>query len=398
MTPRASAGKAQPDEPIRTETWPRTFIALIAAAAIALAGCANGTRHGARTLPPQRLAIATSNGVFTWTPATGIRRLESFQSAATNLPAIRLLSWSRDGRYLGWIQQSADTGPVTLHWAQLAGSEQHAWSATVPGTPPSALIVGATGITAYEDGLNGDPSQLRHYTTSGPASSTPTILEGSGALSFDDGFIAITEANGEHANTIYRIGPDGSASSVNTPPGSDTVNEQSLGNWAVSPDGTRLAAERGVEQDGCGFGPASRLVLVPAATGLETVHDLPGNETWRFVSLRISPNGTVDLVAADETRCQSADPRTGHDTLLPTKLFELSTGTLRPVASHVLMAERSSSGLLARISGDWRFSLSRQGSFTEDLPSGPQRVRVGTEPIAVSGTPTGLVWWPAGGE
>jgi hypothetical protein len=401
IRPPVDSAGARPlrEQQPRRLSWCRSALTS-AIIAVVVAGCANPTSRSDVAPATQRLAIATSNGVFIWSRGSGLIRLGTFRSTTRNLPPVRLLSWSKDGRELAWLQQGSDTGPVTVHWARAGGSEQHSWYTAVAGTPPSAVIAQADGVTAFEEGLDGNPSVLRHYSTSGLPSSTQTIVEGPAVAAFAEGFVVIDTDDATNALSIYRVGLTGSSSGVTTPPGTGTVDEQNLENWAVSRDGAQLAAERGVEQDGCGFGPASKLVLIPSATGRQRVQDLPGNETWRFVTTRVSEDGRVDVVAANETRCQAANLRSGRDTLLPTRLFELSGGTVHQLASHVLVAERSRNGLLATISGDWRFSESPDGPFTEDLPTGRRRVQVGVEPVAVRGEPLDVRWSPSlsGGE
>jgi hypothetical protein len=359
-------------------------------------GAITAKPRAAQPVRSEQLAIATSAGLFVWDRPRGLQRIATLHATAEFSP-VRFLSWSSDGEYLGWMQQSSIAGPGTLHWVEPGTRRSRTWQVADKERLPSALLVTAEGIATFEPSLNGSPSQLRLYRLSGASSTIPTVIAGYEALPYQRGFISMVPSFESTTYTYYRVGLSGSASSITGPPGAATSDGQSLTNWAISPSGDTLAAERGDHTDGCGNGPASKLELVSLRTGANSVYPLPKGPRWRVVTLVYSPDGLLEVIAADtSSACSFSNgfPDRAR-ALMPTTLFELRSGGLVPVTSDVLAADRSPTGRLATISGDWRLTMEHGGDYSDAAPTGVQDVRMGSAVIGVPGLPSIASWAPA---
>jgi hypothetical protein len=294
------------------------------------------------------------------------------------------------------MQQDSPTAGTTLHWFDVSDGQNRSWPVTTKESLPVSLLATSSGIAAFVPGLNGSTSQLQTYAVSGASSTTGTIVSGFEALPNGEDFVSMVPSFESNTYTIYRIAPSGSASSVTTPPGSADPNQQTLVNWAIAPDGHTLAAERGDHTDGCGDGPPSKIETIDLDTGAVSRYPLPSGPRWRVISLTYSLDGKLEVVAADTSSAcafSGGFPK-GDKALMPTTLFELDDGTLHRTTGDVLAAQRSSTGEIATISGEWRLALARDGDFSLDAPTGAQRLHVGSTRIAVPGLPLSLSWAP----
>jgi hypothetical protein len=359
---------------------------------LAAGGCGTAARSVVRD---ERIAIVTTRGLYLWDGRRQPLRVSGLKTSPGE-SAIRLLVWSPDGHELAWMQERL-TGvgepQLTLRWFDVATHAERAWPLARSVGAPTALHAGAEGVTGYFPGVDGSESRLRHFGTKGEVSAVPLIIESDEALADDAGFISYGPTPNLGSYFLYRVGLDGSARGTTVAMRSSHPAEQALVDWVASPSGGALAAEQGDHTDGCGVGPASKVVVIDPRSAAESVYALPSGRRWRVVSLSYSATGVLLVVAADTTQaCAAGRPNAE----IPTTLFELSSGKLLPRAHRVLAAALSPSGTRAVVTGQWRLGNAPGEDFQSTLPVGPETLKVSTRILKLPGTPVSLAWAPGG--
>ncbi|HXY43095.1 MAG TPA: hypothetical protein VEH29_02810 [Acidimicrobiales bacterium] len=344
-----------------------------------------------------------------WSRASGATQVSG---PSTTADVYGDLTWSADGRYLGWYEQpareiawdyrplriapGADCGPGRLVVFDTADRVTTTWSVTDLFQP---MVVTGDGAYVFENGLSCGYGLL-HYLPSGRRVSEPvTGAPATGRLlAFADatGFLAIA---GAPRPRVFSLALDGSARlEARLPAPTAGTYER----FVASPDGAELAVEQGAQTQGngsqrCappGLAAASSLVTLDLRTDLSRRFDLPPvppARTAQIGTMSYGPAGSLDLT---EYACS---PALGPGAALGSPvLLQLRAGALVQVAKGVIAGETSFTGSLAVIPG--RYELIRgpmPGAEVATAASG-RAVAVDGAPLAgVGRIATDISWSPA---
>ena len=360
--------------------------------------------------PGDWLALADSTGVEIWSRGHGTTRITG---PVTSGVVYGDLTWSSDGRYLGWYEeqtsagaaggyeplrdtQGADCGPGKVVVFDTRSGTATAWDAT-DLFQPMVVTAGSVYVFADED-LCGQPG-LVHYLPDGDRAAVPVVSSGAvgGIRAWASGadFVGV---DGSEPPRVFSVSLTGVATlEAEMPTGAGTPTaEQYVG----SPDGRRAAAEVGFQTQGnatqrCGIGaggPGSELATVDLFTGGTSIIPLPSAPTGMVAqigSFDYGPGGTLDAVVYD---CSpTAAPGTP---LAPPAVLELTPGGFLQVATGAVAAERSASGSLAVLAGQYGLVRGAMPGTQVVTSSGSTVYVDGATVPGLNGTVSDLAWSP----
>jgi hypothetical protein len=140
---------------------------------------------------------------------------------------------------------------------------------------------------------------------------------------------------------------------------------------AVSPDGKVFAAELGDHTDGCGVGPASRILVINGTKGTVSQGSLPAGPRWRVQTFVFDPRDTLDATMIDCT--EEATMRT----------------TVLWVSPKGVLIGKKSGALVATLEGD---DLAYQaGQIKLGGTEAPTLEEVALGPLTVNGKPLAAI-------
>lgn len=331
----------------------------------------------------ERLAIATTAGVFLWTAEDGVRRVGEGPAQSRGPLNVRWLSWSGNGQTLAWALTDRYQRTRRVVWAAPWYRTPEAYRLAWLDRQPLALAAIDDGAALLSPGEDDEPNVVLHYTSRPLTDTHFTVLRVFAALGRHDGFTTVAPVETPDALAVFSVDLTGSVRQSNLRVPSD--QRWSWSEWAVAPDGTRVA---GVRQPGACEGERPLITEFSLRSGSGTSLQLPGGERWRVISSGFTTGGQLHVLAAElGTRCTAAH----SGGVVPTRLFEHKVGGLRAVADDVYDADRSPDGTLAVIAGTL---AGRPVDATAFERLDDARLVVDGATIAIPGRPLELAWQP----
>ncbi|MFE7854080.1 hypothetical protein [Streptomyces sp. NPDC057403] len=320
-----------------------------------------------------------------WSRAHGARHVGPPTSHGIG---ISHLTWSADGRYLAWYQDTGANGGEVVSVNTASGST-HTWPQKFA---PSGLAVSGTNIYTTD---NSTPFLVR----TGPDGAThPFALPARAALTAPTpkGLVFASASDYPFTTQLWSLDLKGQTKQIVTLTALRHPN-LALYNQMAAGDGI-AALEEGDHQDVCGLGGTALLHTVNLSSGTQHLSTIPGDPKakWRLLAMHFGAAGKGLVFGAyDAQQCGSAEASSASIVHFPTALFELPAPGLpvRRLASNASAGQRGPSGQLAEITGTKAMTYTpAEPVLTRD---GHVGALVSGKPIPSPGTPYDLLWAPS---
>ncbi len=276
--------------------------------------------------------------------------------------------WSADGRYLGWEQSSPNTGQGAIGWYDTVNHRRMSWALQVQYS--EGLSVGNSGLALLVPGEDlHSPSTLTTYKVDGLVSHRSVAVPTSdNVVGYSGGFIMGPDI--KSGTQLWRVSVSGAVTKLQALP-KPAPNGPPYEVTAVSPDGKVFAAELGDHTDGCGVGPASRILVINGTKGTVSQGSLPAGPRWRVQTFVFDPRDTLDATMIDCT--EEATMRT----------------TVLWVSPKGVLIGKKSGALVATLEGD---DLAYQaGQVKLGGTEAPTLEEVALGPLTVNGKPLAAI-------
>jgi hypothetical protein len=276
--------------------------------------------------------------------------------------------WSADGRYLGWEQSSPNTGQGAIGWYDTVNHRRMSWALQVQYS--EGLSVGNSGLALLVPGEDlHSPSTLTTYKVDGLVSHRSVAVPTSdNVVGYSGGFIMGPDI--KSGTQLWRVSVSGAVTKLQALP-KPAPNGPPYEVTAVSPDGKVFAAELGDHTDGCGVGPASRILVINGTKGTVSQGSLPAGPRWRVQTFVFDPRDTLDATMIDCT--EEATMRT----------------TVLWVSPKGVLIGKKSGALVATLEGD---DLAYQaGQIKLGGTEAPTLEEVALGPLTVNGKPLAAI-------
>jgi hypothetical protein len=286
--------------------------------------------------------------------------------------------WSSSGRYLGWEQSNPNTGRGAIGWYDTVSHRRMSWSVQVQYSEGWSVSNSGLAVLVPGEDLS-SPSTLTTYKVDGTVSHRSVAVPTSdNVVGYSSGFIMGPDI--KSGTQLWRVSLSGAVTKLQAlpkPPSNGPPYEVT----AVSPDGDVFAAELGDHTDGCGIGPASRILMVNETTGNISRASLPTGPRWRVQSFVFDPKDTLDATMVDCTQ---------KTTMRTAVLWVTPRGVLTGEKIGALVATVAS-GDLAYQAGHIKLG-GTEAPTMEEVASGP--LSVNGKPLADMNAAAAVSWAP----
>ena len=286
--------------------------------------------------------------------------------------------WSASGRYLGWEQSNLTTGRGAIGWYDTVTHRRTSWRIQVQYS--EGLSVSGSGLALLVPGADlSSPSTLTTYEVDGPVSHRSVAVPTSdNVVGYSGGFVMGPDI--KSGTQLWRVSLSGAVTKLQALPKS-TSSGPPYEVTAVSPDGNVFAAELGDHTDGCGIGPASRILVVNEETGTIRQASLPAGPRWRVEAFVFDPKDTLDATMIDCTQ---------KSTMRTAVLWVSPRGVLTGEKNGALVAT-AAGGDLAYQAGHIKLG-GTEAPTLEEVASAP--LTVNGKPLAAMSSAATVSWAP----
>jgi len=286
--------------------------------------------------------------------------------------------WSASGRYLGWEQSNLTTGRGAIGWYDTVTHRRRSWRIQVQYS--EGLSVSGSGLALLVPGADlSSPSTLTTYEVDGPVSHRSVAVPTSdNVVGYSGGFVMGPDI--KSGTQLWRVSLSGAVTKLQALP-KPTSSGPPYEVTAVSPDGNVFAAELGDHTDGCGIGPASRILVVNEETGTIRQASLPAGPRWRVEAFVFDPKDTLDATMIDCTQ---------KSTMRTAVLWVSPRGVLTGEKNGALVAT-AAGGDLAYQAGHIKLG-GTEAPTLEEVASAP--LTVNGKPLAAMSSAATVSWAP----
>ncbi len=286
--------------------------------------------------------------------------------------------WSASGRYLGWEQSNLTTGRGAIGWYDTVTHRRTSWRIQVQYS--EGLSVSGSGLALLVPGADlSSPSTLTTYKVDGSVSHRSVAVPTSdNVVGYSGGFVMGPDI--KSGTQLWRVSVSGAVTKLQALP-KPTSSGPPYEVTAVSPDGNVFAAELGDHTDGCGIGPASRILVVNEETGTIRQASLPAGPRWRVEAFVFDPKDTLDATMIDCTQ---------KSTMRTAVLWVSPRGVLTGEKNGALVAT-AAGGDLAYQAGHIKLG-GTEAPTLEEVASAP--LTVNGKPLAAMSSAATVSWAP----
>ena len=332
-----------------------------------------------------RIAYATTTAVYTRSGSAAPDRLASLPAGAQ----ASQLTWSPDGRWLGWFSGPTATGTNQVHVTDTRTGATHSWPCAncAVGTfhDGSLLVSGQGSLTRFpEDGGSPGPAGLPVLPGSTGLSDVLATTPG------DASVLLWTNATNLRV-TLYEATASGAVtlkSGLQCAPGGDRA-PAGAGLISISPDGKVLA------YGGNGLGgdpsePSDCVTVVNLVTREVTVTQLPVDpaQPLRITAVWVDSTDTVHAIAFHQPGNVSVSGAVPQTAVVP-RQYRLGGGHWADAGPGNLVAAGGQDG--------WTASVQEPASVLDFSPpvAGQLVATAGTRRVVIASGVTAFAWAPA---